>query len=216
MSEALHNAARKGNLAALISFLDSNENKTIDLDLPNSWARTPLYLAARNCHEDMVRALIDRGAKVNFSTQKGTALDAAARWGHERIASILIEHGAKVNVDADKSNHDSALHVAAQFGHVRVAAVLIEHGAHLNRPGQYSDTPLECARYDDHKQVESLLENAMKRREHMRLISLAILLKPLGLPVLALYTVYRSILQYRAHPVARHHAWDVLKRLKQN
>ncbi len=56
---------------------------------------TPLWIAAHNGHETVVRALIELGADVNKAMDDGwTPLYIADREGHETIVQILTEAGA--------------------------------------------------------------------------------------------------------------------------
>ena len=58
---------------------------------------TPLFLAAREGNDEVVRALPDFGADVNRPGKDGyTALMRAARGNHATTIQILVDHGARV------------------------------------------------------------------------------------------------------------------------
>ncbi|WP_257254281.1 ankyrin repeat domain-containing protein, partial [Endozoicomonas sp. SESOKO3] len=59
---------------------------------------TPLYLAAREGHTDIVQLLIEAGADLNAALPNGASpLFIAARKGHTDIVKLLIEAGAELN-----------------------------------------------------------------------------------------------------------------------
>ena len=58
---------------------------------------TPLHLAAKYGHKEIVEILIANGADINAKDDDGeTPLHKAAWERHEEIAKFLISHGADV------------------------------------------------------------------------------------------------------------------------
>ncbi|CAH8286668.1 unnamed protein product, partial [Schistosoma turkestanicum] len=63
-----------------------------------------LHLASKEGHADVVRVLIERGARPNTATKKGnTALHIASLAGQFEVVKLLLEAGAEVNVQAQVS-----------------------------------------------------------------------------------------------------------------
>ncbi|KAH9373964.1 hypothetical protein HPB48_016611 [Haemaphysalis longicornis] len=54
---------------------------------------SPLHLAARNGHRQVVRLLLDRGFPVNCRTDTGTALHEAATFGKLDVVRLLLDYG---------------------------------------------------------------------------------------------------------------------------
>ena len=62
----------------------------------NQWGLTPLHVAAKNGHLDVVELLISHGADMNAEYFVGeTALQIAKGKGYDEIVSLLRKHGAK-------------------------------------------------------------------------------------------------------------------------
>jgi ankyrin repeat protein len=69
-----------------------------DVNKADNVGRTPLWWAAENGHEAVVKVLIAAGADVNKSDNYGrTLLYWAVRYGHEAVVKMLIAAGADVN-----------------------------------------------------------------------------------------------------------------------
>ncbi len=89
---------------------------------------TALMLAAAGGHFDIVKLLLENGAKVNAETSTGwTALMLASRNGRHDTVEILIERGA--NVNAKDRQGRTALSHALGWEHKRVIQLLKSAGA---------------------------------------------------------------------------------------
>ena len=59
----------------------------------------PLHEAARHGHAELVRLLLERGARVNARSGTGrTALHLAAEEGHADVVRVLVDSGADVSI----------------------------------------------------------------------------------------------------------------------
>lgn len=87
-----------------------------------------MIAAIENDDYDMVRILLEAGAKVNVD---GTMpLHAAIAVGNEQIIEILISSGT--NLEALGENMMTPLYCAVLYGHQRAVSRLIELGTNVN------------------------------------------------------------------------------------
>lgn len=87
---------------------------------------TSLFLASQAGHTEVVKALLEKGARVDLpSSNNWMPLHAASQNGHEAVVKLLIQSGANVNVKSD--NGKTALDVAKTQS---IAQLLKEKGAH--------------------------------------------------------------------------------------
>ena len=117
-----------------------------DVNFKRHWA-TPLHIATRGGHENIVKTLLDSGAKVNLPDGAGlTALHWAARNGYEDIAAMLLD--ANAGVDLKDNNGNRALHFAARNGYKVIVQMLLDAKAGVNLQEEvYGRTPLHSALY---------------------------------------------------------------------
>ncbi|XP_031691282.1 caskin-2 isoform X3 [Oncorhynchus kisutch] len=66
------------------------------LDFTSS--NTPLHLAARNGHKDIIRLLLKAGIDINRATKAGTSLHEAALYGKTEVVHLLLDAGIDVNL----------------------------------------------------------------------------------------------------------------------
>lgn len=77
---------------------------------------TPLMFACAAGHEEIVRVLLDAGARVEDHNENGhTPLMEAASAGHVGVAKLLVERGASINTHSNEFK-ESALTLACYKG----------------------------------------------------------------------------------------------------
>ena len=152
----LANAAYQGNLK-FVQMLLGVEN--VDLEVVDKNGQTPLNLASRQGHTDIVNCLLKAGSCVNHPDNDGwTALRSAAWGGHTEVVGALLKAGAEV--DHADSDQRTALRAAAWGGHDDIVIKLLEAGACVNKVDNEGRTALIAAAYMGHTEiVEHLLEN---------------------------------------------------------
>ncbi|XP_069510900.1 caskin-2 isoform X2 [Ambystoma mexicanum] len=74
---------------------------------------TPLHLAAKNGHKEIIRQLLKAGIEINRQTKMGTALHEAALYGKTEVVRLLLENGIDVNIRNTYSQ--TALDIVNQF-----------------------------------------------------------------------------------------------------
>ncbi|KAK9534469.1 hypothetical protein VZT92_006912 [Zoarces viviparus] len=74
---------------------------------------TPLHLAARNGHKDIIRLLLAAGIDINKTTKSGTALHEASLYGKTEVVRLLLDAGVDVNIR--NTYNQTALDIVNQF-----------------------------------------------------------------------------------------------------
>ncbi len=122
---ALHEAAEGGDLANAKLTLKNHPDFISRKD--NAMGDTPLHLAARNGHEDIVQLLLTSKADVNAKDDwQQTPLHFAAAYGHMAVVELLLANGAEVN--AKNADNKTPLQCAVKNGNGDVAELLRKHG----------------------------------------------------------------------------------------
>ncbi len=149
-NDALLIAANKGDVEVVKKCLDAGANIEKELYHFSSWFApedwpeydwhdwpeyvwydrdndpTPVILACRHGHFEVVKLLVERGAELNWD-QVETPLNLAVNNGDLRLAEFLISKGAKVN-----SSAASPLNLAVNNGDLKLAEFLISKGSKVN------------------------------------------------------------------------------------
>ncbi|MDI7864838.1 ankyrin repeat domain-containing protein [Rhizobiaceae bacterium n13] len=146
---AIHDAAKKGDVTAIIAALDAGA----DVNASDGSA-TPLYFAVKRGRLAAARLLIEHGADVNAPTQWGPALMAAVTKGRIELIRLLLENGADPNAQLDS---ETALHIAAGSGCLDCVKALVEAGADVNARTKDTKTPIHLARLKGHRDVADYL-----------------------------------------------------------
>ncbi|XP_030757861.1 protein fem-1 homolog CG6966 isoform X2 [Sitophilus oryzae] len=119
----------------------------------------PLWCAAAAGHQNIVKLLINHGAKVNTTTRtNSTPLRAACFDGHLEIVKYLVQHGADIEV-ANKHGH-TCLMIACYKGHIKIARYLLSLKASVNRKSVKGNTALhDCAESGSLEILKMLIEH---------------------------------------------------------
>ncbi|KAL9562989.1 hypothetical protein ACKAV7_012731 [Fusarium commune] len=154
---ALIHAARANNIEIVNMLL--KEGHKVDVQLDDSpYHGTPLVAAARAGYKDIVTALLEKGANVNYASPKEiTPLMSAVLGNQATIAKTFIDAGADMNAVSGANNKWNATHFAYDLPDCM--KVLVEAGADINALGP-DGTPFYLAAYfNQTKVVELLLEH---------------------------------------------------------
>ena len=142
----LLSAARAGDLAAVKTALESGAI----LETKTPYGQTPLYLAAMNGHEEVVRFLLDKGARTDVSDTfyKAPMLGFVIQRKHWGVAKMLV---------AKPANPDQTLGEVAGAGR----ADLVETVLTTSKPSQSAlDKAYESALEGKKADVAGLLKKA--------------------------------------------------------
>ncbi len=150
-------AAEKGHLTSVQALLNAH---SINIDTKKRGGATALFMAAYNSKDDVVKALIQKGANVNINTYFGwTPLMSAAEKGHLTTVQVLLNANS-INIDTKNHNGATALYIAAAFGRDDIVKALIQKGANVNITDDDGWAPLMYAAEKGHLTTVQALLNA--------------------------------------------------------
>jgi len=177
----LHTAAKNGHyemVKLLLEFRPDAQNRTrkmplslasgnrkpevsldhrADLDFRDREGWTPLHLASRYGHPDIVQLLLYHGTDVDVvrSADDRTPLHLASLFGRRAVAQVLLDRSAKV--DAHQADGWTPLHLASTNGHLDVVMLLIQYGATVDYRNNKEETPLDRASLAGHLDIARFL-----------------------------------------------------------
>lgn len=115
------------------------DSSTIDSGLSISSAFGPLHISCARGKEDIVTALIKKGACINAWDKDGkTPLYKSCENGHIKIVKFLLDHGANVNL-GDQDGY-SPLCAACREGYQDIVQLLLDNKADPNMPLMRGDS----------------------------------------------------------------------------
>lgn len=148
LKEILYKAAKVGCMPLVHSLVDILDHEINSVD---PLGATPLYMAAQEGHEDIVRFLLSHKADANLGSKEGVPpLHIATQLNHFNIVRILLSGGA--NINALTPDNVTPLYIAAQEGHLDLVKLLIHSGATLHLAAR-GLTPLHIASVKNHKKI---------------------------------------------------------------
>ena len=171
---ALHCAAEAGQCESIRVLLDSGMN----IDLRDTFGRTPLHCASDQRHTLAIEILLDMGADPNAQDNAGVMLiHDTAQAGDERLMQRLLGD-ARVDLSATTARGFTVLHSAATGRSTNVVGMLLGRGFAIEARGNDGCTALHLAAFWGQEGVIRLLIEAganvnAKRNDQATPISLA-------------------------------------------
>src|SRR5262245_33751941 len=142
-----------GDRKAALEMIANN----VSVNAAQSDGTTPLHWAVYRVDEEMVKALLARGAKPDVVNTYGSSpLAEAVKVANVKLVGMLLDAGA----DANRTNQDgeAPLMLAAHTGVVQVAELLVRHGAEVNAREEFrNQTALMWAAAESHPEMVSFL-----------------------------------------------------------
>ncbi|KAJ1113745.1 hypothetical protein NDU88_001987 [Pleurodeles waltl] len=155
----LRDAVRNGDYTTVKRALNSKEQ--YDLEQEDSSGMTLVMFAAAGGHDDILRLLVKKGAKINSRQKNGTtALIHAAEKNFLTSAAILLDAGAYVNIQ--QTNGETALMKACKRGNFDVVRLMIEAGADCNTLSKHQNSALHFAKQSNNVLVYELLKTHLE------------------------------------------------------
>lgn len=161
-----HAAAKRGDTAAVASFLRRYSDGAVDLRDSSGW--TALIGAANYGQKEVAALLLRHGADIEARIRGGmNALSTAALIGHAGVVGLLLKAGAEVN--AGDSQGWTPLMYSLYPGQKKIARMLLEHGADLDARDNDGCTALELAwTRGQGRQLVPLLQGWPARQKRLR------------------------------------------------
>ena len=169
-SQKLMAAVNNDDIATVQQLIQSGVNVDERYPMVNSFNddHTPLLVACRDGHTEIVTELLKAGADVNAvePTFVAVPLHKSVYNGHGDITQMLVEQpGIHLNFQGSTNGY-TPLHDSLWHGYADCARILIEAGARLDLRGHDGKTPLDIAievfgsEDDMVKLIQSKLETA--------------------------------------------------------
>ena len=130
------------------------EMRSCDIDEEDSFGNTPLFWAARNGNDGVVKILLEQGVHPDKSNNAfQTPLSMASYQGYEGVVKMLLER-EEVNPEIPNNNGYTPLFNAAWGGHAEIVSILLARNeVNLDDPNRDGDTPLHSAARNGHEEI---------------------------------------------------------------
>jgi uncharacterized protein len=155
MHQVFCDAALQGNSTLIEKLILSYD----DINAPVCDGRTALMLAAFNGHTDILKVLLNAGAKADLKDELGrTALMYASTGPFPEAVKLLLTNGADPNI-VDEVEKFTPLMFAAAEGQLEVVSILLANKADPALKDKDGDTAETFARQNGHDKVADMLSN---------------------------------------------------------
>jgi len=134
-------AAREGKLDSVKEIIQRQSKEIINCF--NEIGQTPLHLASRNQHLNIVKELIINGANINALDKHcrsplhaAMSLDLCMGSENLQVVQYLVDHGADLSIQ--DSEGFTPVHHASKSGRVHILKWLMDHDRYGYLPPSYS------------------------------------------------------------------------------
>ena len=118
----------------------------------NNLTNSPLQVAIIEGHENIVKTLISKGAKINRKDSRGYyPIHRAVRRNQKEIVEILLKHGA--DIEAECCFAKTPIYHAMDEANIEMIKILLRYGAKIDQPNELRRTPIEKAIFDNKKDI---------------------------------------------------------------
>lgn len=152
--ETLADLIRAGNRDAVLAAITSPE---VDVNVAEPDGSTALHWATYTVDHEMVRALLERGAKADLINRFGSSpISEAIKLGDVELVRMLLDAGADPN--SPNQDNQTALMLASTVGSLEIAQMLIDKGATVNEVETFrGQNALMWAAAGNHPDIVELL-----------------------------------------------------------
>ncbi len=127
-----------------------------DVNFTDSYTNI-LDQTSANGYLDIVKLLLDNGAKIELETDIGkiSSLHSACAWNQIEVSKELLMRGADIDYTDEEG---SAIFYAAQKGHYNIVRFLLDSNADISILNKKGNTVFDVARKSRKKKIIELLE----------------------------------------------------------
>jgi hypothetical protein len=144
-------------------------NMGADVNCKDANGKTPLIIASKRGHLDIVKKLLEKGADVNCKDANGkTPLIIASECGHLNIVKNLLGKGADVN--CKDANGKTPLIIASECGHLNIVKNLLEKGADVNCKDANGKTAIDLAASRSIKSLWDPMQNTLWQNRDINIV----------------------------------------------
>lgn len=162
----IHIVSRYHLVGLLRAVLRKADWGKVDINGRDEDGRAPIWWAAENGHEAVVRLLLaTEGVDVNSKDDSGhTPLSRAATNGHEATVKLLLDTG-RVDPDAKDKDERTPLSWAAENGHTAIVKLLLDTGrVEPDAKDKHERMPLSWAAENGHHSIVELLSSTVSAK----------------------------------------------------
>jgi len=153
----LHIACKKRNETFIHHILNRYYNNIINVNYFNKNGNTPLHLASANNNDNIVRILLENGAKADAINDKNeTSLHIAVKYNDIKIINLLLEKDPNI-INKVTSEGKTPLYYAVQYNHIASVNFLLRYNPDINIEAFNNMKPIDVASNINNKIIFNIL-----------------------------------------------------------